>query len=174
MRAIGLLSFGYVPFIIIVAIVVGAFSYVFSVFEVMNRVTITYLAINLLQASILYASLALVSSVATPALIFIKRKARSETYRSTENQFQQSLTFFGSLYALTIALLYGYISIRLSWLYTLDLVTLLAYIFQFIVLYHIFTISWTLLRDTWKTKEGTFKAVFYFGLSAFAFLVAIQ
>ncbi len=174
MRATGLLSFGYVPFIIIAAIVVGAISYVFSVFEVMNQLINKYLDMGLLQASILYLSMTLLSSLATPALIFIKRKIRSEIHLAAENPFQQSLIFFGSLYALTIALLYAYTSIRLSWLYTLDLVTLLAYIFQFIVLYHIFTISWALLRGSWKTKEGTLKAVFYFGLSAFALTVAIQ
>lgn len=174
MRALGLLSFGYVPFIIIAAIVFGAISYVFSVFEVMNRFTITYLAIDLLQASILYASLALVSSVATPALIYIKRKARSNTYSKSENYFLQSLTFFGSLYGLVIALLYTYISIQMSRFYRLDLVTILAYMFQFIVLYHIFTISWALLRGSWKTKEGALKAVFYFGLSAFALTVVTQ
>lgn len=174
MRATGLLSFGYVPFIIIAAIVVGAISYVFSVFEVMNQLINTYLDMGLLQASILYLSMTLLSSLAAPALIFIKRKIRSETYLAAENPFQQSLIFFGSLYALTITLLYAYISIRLSWLYTLDLVTLLAYIFQFIVLYHIFTISWALLRGSWKTREGTLKAVFYFGLSAFALTVVTQ
>lgn len=174
MRAIGLLSFGYVPFIIIVAIVVGALSYVFSVFEVMNLITSTYLAIDLLQVSILYASIALVSSIAIPALIYIQRKARSNTYSKPENYFLQSLIFFGSLFGLIIALLYTYVCIQLSWFYTLDLVTIMAYMFQFIVLYHVFTISWALLRDTWKTKEGTFKTVFYFSLSAFTLIVAIQ
>ncbi|MDI4653811.1 MULTISPECIES: hypothetical protein [Pseudoalteromonas] len=174
MRAIGLLSFGYVPFIIIVAIVVGAFSYVFSVFEVMDRFTSTYLTMGLLQASILYASLALVSSIVAPALIFIKRKTRSEIYRASENYFLQSLIFFGSLFGLIIALLYTYVSIQLSRFYTLDLATLMAYMFQFIVLYHVFTISWALLRDSWKTKERTLKTVFYFGLSAFALIVATQ
>ncbi|MEJ6531752.1 hypothetical protein [Pseudoalteromonas lipolytica] len=171
MRAFGLLSFGYVPFIIIAAIVFGAISYVFSVFEVMNRLTSTYLDMGLLQASIMYLSMALLSSIAAPALIFIKRKTRSETYRVTENQFQQSLIFFGSLYALTIVLLYSYISIRLSWLYTLDLVTLLAYILQFIVLYHIFTITWALLRGAWQAKERTMKTIFCIGL--LVFLIAI-
>lgn len=174
MRAIGLLSFGYVPFIIIVAIVVGALSYVFSVFEVMNLITSTYLAIDLLQVSILYASIALVSSIAVPALIYIQRKARSNTYSKPENYFLQSLIFFASLFGLIIALLYTYVSIQLSWFYTLDLVTIMAYMFQFIVLYHVFTISWELLRDTWKTKERTFRTVFYFSLSAFTLIVAIQ
>lgn len=171
MRATGLLSFGYVPFIIIAAIVVGAISYVFSVFEVMNQLINTYLDMGLLQASILYLSMTLLSSLAAPALIFIKRKIRSEIHLAAENPFQQSLIFFGSLYALTIALLYAYISIRLSWLYTLDLVTLLAYIFQFIVLYHIFTISWALLRDVWQAKERILKTIFCIGL--LFFLIAI-
>jgi len=170
----GFLSARFLPVLIIAGIVVGATSYVFSVFEVMNRFTSTYLVMGLLQASILYASIALVSSVATPVLIYIKRKTRNEAYPASENYFFQSLIFFGSLYGLVIALLYTYISIQMSWFYTLDLVTIMAYLFQFIVLYHVFTISGALLRDTWKTREGTLKAVFYFGLSSFALIVAIQ
>lgn len=174
MRALGLLSFGYVPFIIVAAIIIGAISYVFSVIEVINRFTNTYMAMGLLEASILYVSLALVCAISAPVLIYFKRKAGFEAHRVSENYFLQSLIFFGSFYALTIALLYAYISIQMSRLYTLDLVTLLAYIFQFIVLYHIFTISWALLRDTWKTKEGTLKTVFCFGLLTFVIAAAIH
>ncbi|CCQ11219.1 hypothetical protein PALB_20960 [Pseudoalteromonas luteoviolacea B = ATCC 29581] len=174
MRAIGLLSFGYVPFIIIAAIVVGAISYVFSVFEMMNQFTSSYIDMSLLHASKLYAFIALVSSIAASVFIYFKRKVRSDVSLVSENHFQRSLIFFGSLYGLVIALLYTYISIQLSRFYRLDLVTLLAYIFQFIVLYHITTASWSLLRDAWQTKDRTLKMAFYFGLSVFALTVAIQ
>lgn len=173
MRALGLSTFGYVPLLIIGALVIGAISYVLSVFAQISRITNTYFAMDLLDTSLFYASFAIACAVIATILIYIKNKKRNSPYQTSENYLHLSLIFFGSLYGLIIALFYTYISIQMSRFHTLSLATFMAYILQFIVLYQVITLCYALLTDAWRSKKRILKVVWCLGVLSFVITAVI-
>jgi hypothetical protein len=158
-------------YFILLIFALGAISYVWSVFELIDLFMKNSLSMGFLEASELYFKLAIASSLFAPIYIYFKNKVCDEVYRSSEHYALQAAFFYISLYLLVISTIYTCFGFQLLNFKLFDLGMIMIFILQLLVVYMICSRALILILDVWRNKEWVLKIIFCTTISIFIYTV---
>ncbi|RDX34758.1 hypothetical protein DZA36_01850 [Idiomarina sp. HD9-110m-PIT-SAG05] len=171
MQLFALVFIGFLPAILIAALIFSVIYYVWMVFDVIDRLFLEYLSLAFLDASGLYLAIALSSLLLPPFVIFLKSGVANQASRVWNDYILPGIICYVSFYLVLVSTLIFCVMVHLALIRESHLLVLVM-LSPFLVTgltYVVFYPAYLFLAS-WKESVRTMKIIMLSSLTPFVFM----